>query len=137
MARTFKRTSRMTAISEINVTPLLDLAFSLLIIFMIATPLLEQTIPLQLPVESQAPQPPREEEFQTVSISPEGLYYWGETEVSPEQMGELMARAASQPQPPVLRIRADGRLPYQRVVDLLNLAKQHQLSRISLDTVVK
>ncbi|MEC7609969.1 MAG: biopolymer transporter ExbD, partial [Verrucomicrobiota bacterium] len=46
MARNFHRKDRLSALTEINVTPLIDLAFALLIIFMITTPLLEQTIAL-------------------------------------------------------------------------------------------
>lgn len=56
MARTFKRPRAMQPLSELNVTNLIDVAFTLLIIFMIATPLIqqEQTIPVNLPVESKS-----------------------------------------------------------------------------------
>ena len=49
MARTFHRRDRLSAISEINIMPLLDLAFALLIIFMITAPLLTQGISVELP----------------------------------------------------------------------------------------
>jgi len=127
----------MGAISEINVTPLIDLAFSLLIIFMIATPLLEQTIPLQLPLESQSAQPQEDIEFQTISIDTRGQAFWGETAVDMTQLNDLLARASLQTEPPVIRIRADGSLPYQRVIDVLDLVKQNELSKISLDTQVE
>ena len=52
MARKFPRKNRLDALTEINVTPLIDLAFALLIIFMITTPLLEQTIEVDLPIEA-------------------------------------------------------------------------------------
>ena len=54
MARVFKRKDRLSAMSEINLTSLMDLVFCLLIIFMITTPLLEQTIPLNLPTQAQS-----------------------------------------------------------------------------------
>jgi len=138
MARTFRRQQRMSAMSEINVTPLIDLAFSLLIIFMIATPLLEQTIPLELPIETQSPQVAQDDlESQTISIDLNGQYHWGETAVTGAQLNDLLQRASLQPVPPVLKIRGDGRVPYQRVVDVLDMAKTHNLSKISLDTRAK
>ena len=59
----------MEALNEINVTPLIDLAFALLIIFMIATPLLEQTIPLELPLESAKSQNDSKEPIQLIHIN--------------------------------------------------------------------
>lgn len=123
--------------SEINVTPLLDLAFSLLIIFMITTPLLEQTIPLDLPKESAQARPSTEKiEYQTISVDKNGGIFWGKEQVSLEQLDPLLANLATQPNPPVINIRADTTIAYQRVVDVLSRVKAHQLTRISLDTQV-
>ena len=60
MARTFRRRQTAAPISELNVTNLIDLGFTLLIIFMIATPLIqqEQTIPVNLPAEGKKNQAP-------------------------------------------------------------------------------
>jgi biopolymer transport protein ExbD len=57
---------------------LIDLAFALLIIFMITTPLLEQTVELNLPVEAAKTQAEDREDFQSISIDRAGAYYWGE-----------------------------------------------------------
>jgi biopolymer transport protein ExbD len=128
----------MTAVSEINVTPLIDLAFSLLIIFMITTPLLEQTIPLELPVESQRPQVSRESiEFQVVSIDRSGQVFWGKDPVSLPKLNDLLANLATQPNPPVISLRADRTLRYQQVVEVIDLIKDNKLSRLNLDTQVK
>ncbi|MDP0494897.1 MAG: biopolymer transporter ExbD [Verrucomicrobiota bacterium JB024] len=138
MARTFRRKKSMTAVSEINVTPLIDLAFSLLIIFMITTPLLEQTIPLELPVESQRPQVSRESiEFQVVSIDRSGQVFWGKDPVSLPKLNDLLANLATQPNPPVISLRADRTLRYQQVVEVIDLIKDNKLSRLNLDTQVK
>jgi biopolymer transport protein ExbD len=75
--RKFHKKNRLTALTEINVTPLIDLAFALLIIFMIATPLLEQTIPINLPGEVSKPQLDVKNDIQVVSISRQGELYWG------------------------------------------------------------
>lgn len=111
MARRFHRKDRLSALTEINVTPLIDLAFALLIIFMITTPLLEQTIDLNLPVEAAKSQPEEREDFQSISITQTGRYYWGEAQVSPQQLGDLLDTIAMDPAPPVLSIRADAELP--------------------------
>ncbi|HKK17141.1 MAG TPA: biopolymer transporter ExbD [Opitutales bacterium] len=137
MARKFHRKDRLSALTEINVTPLIDLAFALLIIFMITTPLLEQTIEVNLPVEASKSQPDDREDFQTVSINKAGLYYWGEEQVSKQQLGDLLDTMAMDPAPPVLSIRADASLPYQQVITVIDMIKQRKLSKISLDTKVE
>src|SRR5882724_11361271 len=80
MARTFKRERQMHPIAELNVTNLIDLGFTLLIIFMIATPLIqqEQAIHVNLPVESHRPQekPDKDVTFQDISIDKAGQYFW-------------------------------------------------------------
>ena len=137
MARNFHRKDRLSALTEINVTPLIDLAFALLIIFMITTPLLEQTIEVNLPVEAAKSQPEEREDFQAVSIDRAGLYYWREEQVSEQQLGDLLDTMAMDPAPPVLSIRADATLPYQRVITVIDMIKQRDLTKISLDTKVE
>lgn len=138
MARSFHRRERLSAMSDINMTPLIDLAFALLIIFMITTPLLEQTIPLQLPLEAQTPQPPPlERNIQVISINGEGTIFWGDEAVSPQRLDELLGSLTARRDPPVLHIRADASLQYQRVIDVIELIKRNQLTKISLDTQVR
>ena len=128
----------MSAISDINVTPLIDLAFALLIIFMITTPLLEQTIPLNLPLESKSSTPTeRKPAFQVVSINAEGHIHWGKDKVDLEKLSDLLSTMSQQNNPPTLKIRADRTLPYQSVIEVIELIKKNQLSKISLDTQVK
>ena len=136
MARKFHRKDRLSALTEINVTPLIDLAFALLIIFMITTPLLEQTIEVNLPVEAAKSQAEEREDFQSLTIDRVGLYYWGDQQVSEQQLADLLDTMAMDPTPPVLSIRADAQLPYQRVITVVDMIKQRKLSKISLDTKV-
>lgn len=137
MARNFHRKDRLSALTEINVTPLIDLAFALLIIFMVTTPLLEQTIDVNLPLEASKSQSESREIFQTITIDRNGNYYWSDQNVTPQQLGELLDTMAMDAAPPVLSIRADAALPYQRVITLIDMIKQRKLSKISLDTKVK
>ena len=137
MARNFHRKDRLSALTEINVTPLIDLAFALLIIFMVTTPLLEQTIEVNLPVEASKAQPEEREDFQAISIDRAGDYYWGEDKVSLQELGEFLDVMAMDPAAPVLSVRADATLPYQKVITVIDMIKQRKLSRLSLDTKVE
>jgi len=138
MARTFRRKQSMEAVSEINVTPLIDLAFALLIIFMITTPLLEQTIPLTLPVQSPDEASSTENvDVQAISVDQQGQIYWGREPVSLIELDDRLSRLATQPNPPVLRIRGDAAIQYQRIIEVLDRVKANRLTRISLDTQVE
>lgn len=134
MARRFQSPKRLAAMTEINVTPLIDMAFALLIIFMISAPLLEQTIDIDLPVEGQQPQPDRIGQFHTIAIDRHGDHFWDGEAVSPELLAVLLDRLAAEPDPALLSIRADANLPYQEVITLLDLIRQRGLSRINLET---
>jgi biopolymer transport protein ExbD len=134
MARNFHRKKPLGGMSEINVTPLIDLAFALLIIFMITAPLLQQTIDIRVPVESARPQQPDPEEPLMLAIDPQGQFFWGQEAVGDNEMEQRLSLIADTDEPPVVQIRADSGLPYQRVVDLLDLVKGAGLSKISLET---
>ena len=83
MARDFKRENKLAVISDLNVTPLIDLAFSLLIIFMITTPVIEQYNRIDLPDQAPGPiQPPPEIEDRFITIDAKGKYQWGKDSVS-------------------------------------------------------
>ncbi len=137
MARSFHRKDRLSALHEINLTPLIDLAFALLIIFMITTPLLEQTIELDLPVGAAKIQAEAPTVFQSVAIDAQGRHYWGDRQVSLKELAGLLDDMATGPDPPVLSIRADASLPYQKIITVIDMIKQRKLSRISLDTKVE
>ncbi|MDD2764817.1 MAG: biopolymer transporter ExbD [Opitutaceae bacterium] len=138
MARTFRRQRTAHPISDLNLTNLIDLGFTLLIIFMIATPLIqqEQTIPVNLPTESKRGQPkaPSETEFQPISIDRNGKYYFGAKSVSFPELETLVAGLGSRKTQPVIRIRADQSLQYQQVIRLMNLLMKNNLGKITFDT---
>ena len=137
MSRNFHRKDRLSALTEINVTPLIDLAFALLIIFMVTTPLLEQKIDVNLPLEASKSQSDSLRLFQPITIDRNGNYYWDGDNVSQQQLGELLDTLAADNDPPILSIRADAALPYQEVITVIDMIKQRKLAKISLDTKVK
>ncbi|HTB80716.1 MAG TPA: biopolymer transporter ExbD [Opitutaceae bacterium] len=138
MARTFRRPKQANPIAELNVTNLIDLGFTLLIIFMIATPLIQQdqTIALNLPKEAKSAQtkPPPDTEFVAVSIDKNGNYYYADRPVGFAELKNLLGALAAKPKEPVIRIRADGALAWQKVITLVAELKRHNLTRITFDT---
>jgi biopolymer transport protein ExbD len=130
----------MKAMSEINVTSLLDLCFCLLIIFMISTPLIEatnnqQSIPLNLPSESSKEQAVKQNvKYQEISIDTVGRIWWGQKEVDLADLDRLLENLARQGNSPVVDLRADKSIPYQKVVSVLDKIQAHGLNQISLQT---
>ncbi len=73
--RRFSQRNSLVTLSEINITPLLDLAFVLLIIFVITTPLLEQGLNLKLPTGGKPDRPIERRDVRTVEVSPQGVLH--------------------------------------------------------------
>ena len=124
--------------TELNVTPLMDLAYSLLIIFMISTPLLEQTIPVNLPKQDSNSANARPDiDFQLITIKESGQIYWGKEEVDLPELNTRLGYLAKLQEPPAISLRADRNLRYQQVVDVIDAIKRHNLTKLHLDTEVK
>jgi biopolymer transport protein TolR len=138
MARTFRRPRQSHPIAELNLTNLIDLGFTLLIIFMIATPLIqqEQTIPVNLPKEAKSAQmkPPPDTEFVSVSIDKAGGYYYNDQKVSFAELKNRLGGLAAREKQPVIRIRVDGALAWQQVITLVSELKRRNLTKINFDT---
>ena len=136
MARDFKRKNKLAVISDLNVTPLIDLAFSLLIIFMITTPVIEQYNRIDLPdqpADQDQPLPEIEDEF--ITIDAQGTYHWGQVKVSKVELEARLDRiAASSGEQPVIHLRGDRSLRYQKIFDVINMLKARNLTKLSLDT---
>lgn len=141
MARTFRRHRTTHPVSELNVTNLIDVAFTLLIIFMLATPLLqnEQTIPVNLPVESKSEQarPDPNDRFESITILKDGTCRLGPRTVALANLPSALAAYAGEAKPPVFRIRADRDSTAQQFIAVMDALKQNGLSRITFDTQVR
>lgn len=132
----YSQRSGHTAMAELNVTPLLDLAFVLLIIFIITTPLLESGVALDLPKMSTHPTPPVDpKSIRTVSVTRTGQIYLDNRAVDLANLEqELNAFRETTPDAAVV-VRADAGLPYQHVIDVYNVIQNAHIERMSLDTV--
>jgi biopolymer transport protein ExbD len=139
MARVFKRKDRLSAMSEINITSLLDLVFCLLIIFMITTPLLEQTIPVNLPKEPRSPAADRNPKLQyvTVSFNADGQYYYDKTPVTLDELRQKLKDLAALPDPPAISLRGDAKAYYQTDMDVMDALQKAGLSKIYFDNQVQ
>lgn len=140
MARTFRRPRAAQPIAEMNITNLVDLGFTLLIIFMISTPLIkqEQTIPVSLPVESVSSQqkPDPKQRSETITVLPDGRVLLGDRPMVIRQLTAQLAKFAAEPKPPVIHLRLDAKATAQQFVTVMDELKKHNLAKISFDTQV-
>ena len=74
---------------------------------------------------------------QIISINYAGDFFWGNKKVTDKEMFSLLGELSKQKDIPILRVRADQKISYNRVVQLIDLIKQNNLTKISLDTEVK
>jgi biopolymer transport protein TolR len=140
MARNFRRQRSAHPIADLNVTNLIDLGFMLLIIFMVATPLIqqEQTIPVKLPAESKSPQtkPNKDLKFHSVSIDAAGRFYL-DSDPTALNLATLKSRLngySSAKDKPVIRIRGDEAVPYGKIIQVMDELKKLDLTSVTFDT---
>jgi biopolymer transport protein ExbD len=132
--RRFSQRSYLVTLSEINITPLLDLAFVLLIIFVITTPLLEQSINLKLPRGGQPDVRIDKRSIRTVEISAQGVYALDRRRMNLDQIiGQLTRDFRVNPNL-IIFIRADEDGPYKNVAALIDLCQRSGITRYSLRT---
>jgi biopolymer transport protein ExbD len=131
--RRFSQRSHLVTLSEINITPLLDLAFVLLIIFVITTPLLEQSINLKLPKGGRSEKQINKSDITTVEISNTGVYVLDRQRL---QLPQLTARLADESRSNpnlIVYIRADKDSRYDLLATLLDTCQRNGI-KISLRT---
>jgi len=120
--------------SEINVTPFVDVMLVLLIVFMVAAPLLTVGVPVELPKTSAEALPIEQEEPLTVTLTADGrvLLMANETE-GDDLIGQLRAIAAERTSQKVF-LRADGAIPYAQVVQVMGALNAGGFTEIGLVT---
>ncbi len=133
--RRFSQRSALVTLSEINITPLLDLAFVLLIIFVITTPLLEKGIEVNLPkVTGQPDKTVRRQDVRTVEITAQGVYSLKGRPIRLEQLiKELVADLRLNPNL-VVYIRADENSRTKELAALIDGCQRNGITRYSLRT---
>ncbi len=132
--RRYSDKQALSTLSEINVTPLLDLAFVLLIIFMITTPLLENSMDLIVPSSETADRPVDTQKVQTVSIDRNDVLKLNMNPVTPEELGQkLSALRQNDPQVAVV-VRPHRDLPVQKFISVMDVISKSGITKVGVMT---
>ena len=130
--RRFSQRSHLVTLSEINITPLLDLAFVLLIIFMITTPLMEKSSNLVLPTNKAAEGAVEPSLVETISIDKDAQVTINSAPVAPEAVeATLVALREAKPGLAVV-IRAHKELSVQKLVELMDAIKRAGITKVGV-----
>ncbi|MET0209335.1 MAG: biopolymer transporter ExbD [Variovorax sp.] len=120
-------------LSDINVTPLVDVMLVLLVIFIITAPLLASSIRLDLP-QTDAGRPNDTPRFVSLVVDGKGIVYLNDQPVDNAQLAERLTQAATHNRETEVQLRADQTVPYGKVVELMGIANKAGLSRIGFVT---
>ena len=124
-----ERSSRPAPMSDINMTPLIDVMLVLLVIFMITAPLMSSSLKLDLP-KTDAAQPSDSPQFIAVAIDPQGRFYLGDEVVDAAAFAARVTEVARNRPQTEVQLRADKAVPYGRVAELIGMVQKAGLSRI-------
>jgi biopolymer transport protein TolR len=119
--------------SDINMTPLIDVMLVLLVIFMITAPLMASSLKLELP-KTEAGQPNDAPQFVAVALDPQGRYYFGEEAMDAATFSARIGDAARRNPQTEVQLRADRNVPYGRVAELIGIVQKAGLSRVGFVT---
>ena len=124
-----QRSATSQPMSDINMTPLIDVMLVLLVIFIITAPLMSSSLRLDLPktVGATAGAAPA---FVTVAVNPAGQLFWGDEAVSDAELQTHVRQAAQRSPSTEVQLRADKQVPYGRIAELIGLVQDGGLSRI-------
>ncbi len=133
MRRYSQRTS-LTSLSEINITPLLDLAFVLLIIFMITTPLLENSVNLVIPSSGVANTPVNPSKVQTISMDRTEAIKLNDEPVDATMLVARLTELKRTDPDVAIVIRPDRELPVQKLVSLMDALQRAEITKVGIAT---
>jgi biopolymer transport protein ExbD len=124
------KSSKYTTLSEINVTPLVDVMLVLLIVFMITAPLLKSGMKVNLPQSVAKEIDPSQAEL--ITITREGALFWGNEPMTIDVFRErlLLRRDAGNLKP--LLVQGDKEVQYGRVIEVMDVIKELQIEKLGL-----
>jgi biopolymer transport protein TolR len=120
--------------SEINVTPFVDVMLVLLIIFMVAAPMLTVGVPVELPKTAANALPTEQEEPLTITLTADGRMLIQTTEVVPGELIPRLTAIAAERTSNKVFLRADGAIPYSRVAEVMGALNAGGFNSIGLVT---
>lgn len=121
--------------SDINVTPMVDVMLVLLVIFIITAPLFTHSIRLDLP-QAQGANTPEKPETVTVSIDAQGGIFWNQNNVAiaQDELNRRLAQAGQQQPQPEIQLRADKSTRYETIAQVMAAAQANGLSKLGFVT---
>lgn len=138
--RRFSQRNSLVTLSEINITPLLDLAFVLLIIFVITTPMLEGSLNMNLPGQSARPdqaRPPKVEDIRTVEIDRAGNYRLQKRPLTLDQIEAQLAADFKGNPNLIVRVRVDKDAKSDYPMQLLDRCTRRGVTQVSFSTELR
>ena len=119
--------------AEINMTPFVDVMLVLLIIFIVTLPVIQHCVKIELPKATSSASNSKPETIQ-VSIDAKGQIFWNTTPVSLDEYVSKAKQAASQEPIPEVNLRADKRVVYDAVAQVLSASKRNGLTKLGFVT---
>ncbi|MDN5786887.1 protein TolR [Pseudorhodobacter sp.] len=129
-----RRRGRAAAMSEINVTPFVDVMLVLMIIFMVAAPMLTVGVPIELPKTAATALPTEQEEPLTITMTAEGGLMIQTQEVADADLIPKLQAVAAERTSDKIFLRADGSIPYSRVAQVMGALNAGGFRNIGLVT---
>ena len=129
-----RRKGRAAPMSEINITPMVDVMLVLLIIFMVAAPMLTVGVPVELPDTAAAALPTEQEEPLTITITADGKLAIQTTEVTDGDLIPKLTAIAAERASKKVFLRADGAIAYERVAQVMGALNAGGFNEIGLVT---
>lgn len=124
-----ERTEGPRPMSDINVTPLVDVMLVLVVILIITAPLMASSLRLDLP-KAEGAKPQDAPKFVTVGMDAKGGLFLDDKPVTPEQLAQALSEAARRSPETEVQLRADQSVPYGKVVEVMGAAQKAGLSRV-------
>ena len=121
------------AMSEINVTPLVDVMLVLLIIFLITIPVITQSVKVELPKAANIPTQTKPENV-NIAVDKEGNVYWNTMLVTQEQLLERLRKVATQDPQPEVHVRGDRETQYEHIGRVIVLCQRSNILKVGFIT---
>ena len=132
----FNDEQQQKPMSDINVTPMVDVMLVLLVIFIITAPLFTHAIKLDLPQAQSAPAPEKPDTI-SLSVNGQGNIFWNNDEISSKDLDGKLAAAAQKKPMPELQLRADKETRYETIAQVMSAAQANGLTKIGFVTEPK
>jgi biopolymer transport protein TolR len=124
-----ERSQGSKPMSDINMTPLVDVMLVLVVIFIITAPLMTSAIKLDLP-KTEAAKPVDAPKFVSIIVDKSGQIFLNDQVISLIQLAESLSKAAQMSKDTEVQLRADEAVPYGKVVEVMGVAQKVGLNRI-------